>query len=357
LIREEAMKRVATILTVALFVLIDSRIAWSWSGEGHRAVGAIADLILEKYPKVRDRVSSILGGNSLAEVSVWADCAKGFRYCHRPPSDEERAFAAQNRAHHAFHYTDVPIQQTAYHAGTAGTADNDIVAVTAYAINVLREKAPNHGPAVLNERDALWLLVHTVGDIHQPLHVGAVYFDSNCGTIVDPNVAGARLPGFGIDSTIASTKGGNDLKISKSRNLHAYWDGGTVKGAMRLVGVRDGSIEGFGKVIVDAPPQASRPSGDPETWPAQWATESLLLARSALTMVDIGPGTPVGAEAGSKCSWPVTLQRDYTNWSNRQTLTQLGKAGFRLADLLRVIFTPQQGDDQPTGSISPRPRR
>jgi hypothetical protein len=348
LIREETMQRAATVLVVAFLVVIDSRIAWSWSGDGHRTVGAIADLILEKYPKARERVAAILGGNSLAEVSVWADCAKGFRYCHRPLSDEEKAFASHNRAHHAFHYTDVPIQQSAYHAGTAGTAENDIVAVSAHAINVLREKVPNHGPAILNERDALWLLTHLVGDIHQPLHVGAVYFDKDCAAVVDPNVAGARLPSFGIDTTIASTKGGNELKISSSRNLHAYWDGGTVTGAMRLVGVRDKSIEGFGKMIVGAPPQAWRPTGDPETWPTQWATESLLLARSALTRVDIGPGTP--AEAG-KCSWPITLQRDYTNWSNGQTLTQLGKAGFRLAELLRVVFT---GDDQPTGSIRPR---
>jgi S1/P1 Nuclease len=355
LIREETMKRAAMMLVVALFVLIDSRIAWSWSGDGHRTVGAIADLILEKYPKVRERVASILGGSSLAEVSVWADCAKGYRYCHRALTDEEKAFTSQNRAHHAFHYTDVPIQQGAYRAGTAGTAENDIVAVSAHAINVLREKIPNHGPAILNERDALWLLVHLVGDIHQPLHVGAVYFDKDCAAVIDPNVAGASLPGFGIDSTFASTKGGNELKISKSRNLHAYWDGGTVKGAMRLVGVRDGSIEGFAKVIVDTPPQAWRPTGDPETWPTQWATESLLLARSALTQVEIGAGS---VEASGKCSWPITLQRDYTNWSNRQTLAQLGKAGFRLAETLRVVFTPQGADeDAPTGSISNRPRR
>jgi hypothetical protein len=353
LIREETMKRAAMMLVVALFVLIDSRIAWSWSGDGHRTVGAIADLILERYPKVRERVASILGGTSLAEVSVWADCAKGYRYCHRALTDEEKAFTAQNRAHHAFHYTDVPIQQGAYRAGTAGTAENDIVAVSAHAINVLREKVPNHGPAILNERDALWLLVHLVGDIHQPLHVGGVYFDKDCAAVVDPNVAGDRLPEFGIGSTIAATRGGNDLKISKSRNLHAYWDGGTVKGAMRLVGVRD-SIEGFAKAIVGAPPQTWRSTGDPETWPTQWATESLLLARSALTQVEIGPGS---VEAGGKCSWPITLQRDYTNWSNRQALTQLGKAGFRLAEVLRVVFTPQQDEDQPTGSITTPPRR
>src|SRR5215831_11555992 len=333
------MKRAATILTVALFVLIDSRIAWSWSGEGHRTVGAIADLILEKYPKVRERVASILGGNSLAEVSVWADCAKGYRYCHRALTDEEKTFASENRAHHAFHYTDVPIQQSAYHAGTAGTAENDIVAVSAHAINVLREKAPNHGPAILNERDALWLLTHLVGDIHQPLHVGAVYFDKDCAAVVDPNVAGARLPSFGIDTTIASTKGGNELKISKSRNLHAYWDGGTVKGAMRLVGVRDKSIEEFAMAMVRNPPRAWQTAGDPDTWSTQWATEVLPLAREALIRLNIAPGELVTGGPGGRCTWSVgPLPRDYSRWANEQALVQLGKAGFRLAALLRAAF-------------------
>jgi hypothetical protein len=354
LIREEAMKRAATILIVALCVVSNSRLAWSWSGNGHRTIGMIADLVLERYPKVRERVAAMLDGNSLSEVSVWADCAKGYRYCHRPLTDEEKAFVKHNPGHHAFHYTDVPIQQGAYKAGTAGTADNDIVRVLAHAINVLRGKAPNEGPATLNEREALWLIAHLVGDIHQPLHVGAIYYDKDCASIVDPNVVAKDLPEFGIGSVVTSTRGGNELKVG-SKSLHAYWDDGTVKGAMRLAGVRDLSIDGFAKVVVGAPPQAWRPTGDPETWPAQWATESLLLARSALTQIEIGPGA---VEAGSKCTWPITLQRNYTDWSNRQTLAQLGKAGFRLAEVLRVVLTPQgAGEDQPTGSISSRPRR
>jgi S1/P1 Nuclease len=354
LIREETMKRAATILIVALCVVSNSRLAWSWSGNGHRTIGMIADLVLERYPKVRERVAAILDGNSLSEASVWADCAKGYRYCHRSLTDEEKAFVKHNPGHHAFHYTDVPIQQGAYKAGTAGTADNDIVRVLAHAINVLRGKAPNEGPAALNEREALWLIAHLVGDIHQPLHVGAIYYDKDCASVVDPNVVAKNLPEFGIGSVITSTRGGNELKIG-SKSLHAYWDDGTVKGAMRLAGVRDLSIDGFAKVVVGAPPQAWRPTGDPETWPAQWATESLLLARSALTQIEIGPGA---VEAGGKCTWPITLQRNYTDWSNRQTLAQLGKAGFRLAEVLRVVLTPQgAGEDQPTGSISSRPRR
>src|SRR2546423_13989827 len=148
------MKRAAMVVVVALFVLIDSRIAWSWSGDGHRTVGAIADLILERYPKVRDRVANILGGTSLAEVSVWADCAKGYRYCHRALTDEEKAFTSQNRAHHAFHYTDVPIQQSAYHAGTAGTAEKDLRAVSTHAPNVPRGEGADPRAGLLNRGGA-----------------------------------------------------------------------------------------------------------------------------------------------------------------------------------------------------------
>jgi hypothetical protein len=281
-----------------------------------------------------------LGENSLSDVSVWADCAKGFRYCQRNPTPEEQAFADQNPRHHSFHYTDVPIQQSQYRAGTAGTGTDDVVQVIKQAVNVLRGRAPNQGPAVLNEREALWLLVHLVGDTHQPLHVGAVYFDKECDEVVDPNVVGAGKPNFGIGSTVASTTGGNDLKIGNSKNLHSFWDGGTVTGAMRILNIRNRSIKDFATAIVNNPPTGWETSGDPETWSAQWATEIMPLANNAITRVDIGEGTPADGdgEQGPKCTWPVTLDRGYNQWANQQTLNQLGKAGFRLAALLRTAF-------------------
>ena len=35
-----------------------------------------------------------------------------------------------------------------------------------------------------------------------------------------------------------------------------------------------------------------------------------------------------------KCTWPITLTKEYTRWANQQALTQLGKAGFRLAQVV-----------------------
>ena len=80
----------------------------------------------------------------------------------------------------------VPIQQSQYRPGTAGTRENDVVQIIKQAVNILRNRAPNDGPATLTKRQALWVLAHLVGDIHQPLHVGAIYFDRDCEEVVDP---------------------------------------------------------------------------------------------------------------------------------------------------------------------------
>jgi len=65
-----------------------------------------------------------------------------------------------------------------------------------------------HGFRVPSSIEAVWLLAHLVGDVHQPLHVGAMYFNRDCGVSVDPNVVGAGLPKFGIGTTVAETVGG-----------------------------------------------------------------------------------------------------------------------------------------------------
>ena len=84
--------------------------AWSWGGDGHRTVGAIADLVLQgaDYARTRDQVNRILEGTNLSDASVWMDCAKGFRYCHRDLSDEEKAYVADNPDHYTHHYTMFP---------------------------------------------------------------------------------------------------------------------------------------------------------------------------------------------------------------------------------------------------------
>ncbi len=143
------------------------------------------------------------------------------------------------------------------------------------AVNILRNRAPNDGPATLTKRQALWVLAHLVGDIHQPLHVGAIYFDRDCEEVVDPNVVGSGKPDFGIGSIVASTNGGNDIHLPNGKSFHVtYWDDGTVKGAMRLPGIKAKSIEDFAAAIVANPPARSEEAflGDDGTAPDSDAT-------------------------------------------------------------------------------------
>ena len=50
--------------------------ASSWGPDGHHTVGAIADRLIAGS-HAAEQVKSLLGGLSLEQAAVWADCAKG----------------------------------------------------------------------------------------------------------------------------------------------------------------------------------------------------------------------------------------------------------------------------------------
>ena len=63
-------------ITLALgAVAISFSPTWPWGSDGHRTIGMVADLLLQNA-RIADAVSQILGGISLSEASVFADCAK-----------------------------------------------------------------------------------------------------------------------------------------------------------------------------------------------------------------------------------------------------------------------------------------
>ena len=332
--------------------------AAAWDFPGHRIVGAIADLILlQHYPTTQQRVSELLEKRdgstierrTLSQVSVFPDCAKrgNVPFCGRPPSDEEQAYADRNRHHDKFHFTDVPLQQPTYRPGSAGTEDIDVVQMIAYAVDQLRGKHPPAKPDVnLTDSEAVWLLAHLVGDIHQPLHVGAKYFDKACQTSVDPNIAGTP-PTFGIGDVVAMTMGGNLILLAPAPpavppipNLHLYWDGVAVLRAMQAAGSAH-SEQDFAKLLATAPPSGWETGGSVETWAAQWASEIMPLAVEAHERLTIRKGAkPSPFTFTGGCTWETTLDPAYEDWARAQARVQLAKAGFRLAALFRAIFQP-----------------
>ena len=339
----------ACALVAAWVATLIPETALAWGSEGHRVVGAVADRILKKDdPAIYQKVQNLLGGETLEEAAIWADCAKGFTYCHRAPSDAEKAYTAKNRHHHNYHYTDVPVGQPSYVGGTAGTEPYDIVQVLKYAIEVMRAAAhpggvnDPHGPADvhLSPSEAVWLTAHLVGDLHQPLHVGAIYFDEDCAHEVDPNVAGANKPDFGIGTTVADTEGGNFLMIN-SKSLHSYWDDTTVEHAAKDAAGVHATISSFADKLVSAPPPNWKTAGDPTDWPEEWADQTLDLAREALGWVELAPVQKTNNDQKLDCRWHVTRPQGYDQWASGVAEMQLAKAGYRLAAVLEAAFAAQ----------------
>ena len=333
------MKKIVVVALAVMLCCGGARDASAWGHDGHRVVGAIADILLEPHPATKAKIRKMLGA-SLSEAATWADCAKGFNYCHRPASRREVAYTEANPHNRMYHYTDVPAQQTRYVFGAAGTKPDDIVQVSQYAIGILLGTVRKaDGPATLRKDEAIWLLAHLVGDIHQPLHVGALYFDSACAKPVDPNTAG-KAPDFGIGTAIVETTGGNDIVLPKGEiNLHHYWDDIAVLGAAGLPANGTLNVRAFARQLAARPLAGTEPSGAPATWPAAWATEALPLARRALEDIAIRDATPVHG-SGLKCRWDGSHDAAYADWAAQRATEQLAKAGHRLAALMVAVLGP-----------------
>jgi hypothetical protein len=317
----------------------------AWNAAGHQVVGAVADRLLRGTP-VETRVRDLLGG-SLQTASVWLDCARGVRRengafvyttagrypeCQPFESDAGRAelndyvsrnwtqcrrAATDDLCHAQYHYANIPVQRDAYVRGTTGTSDHDVVAAIEAAIAVLRGRPAPPPFSLSGPREALRLLVHAVGDLHQPLHLGAVYLDAE-GKVVDPDAPAA--------GRVAHTQGGNRL-LDGERNLHAEWD--DLAPELRL--------RRFGDRALSAARRVPPTPGPPERWPAQWANESLALSRAAYAPLVIGP-------RNAKGDWPITLPPGYEPERIRVQHVQLPRAGARLAQLLTALL----GTDSPS---------
>lgn len=328
----------------------------AWDYPGHRIVGAIADAVLQRdYPKAHARVVEVLAvkdanGNvmqrTLREVAVFPDCAKpnNIPYCGRAPSPEEIAYAGRNKHHDKFHYTNHAIEQAKYQLGTAGTTNIDVVQMINYAVAQLRGNTPSKPPKTevnLTDAEAVWLLAHLVGDIHQPLHSGAKFFTRNCKSGVDPNQKG-KPPKFGIDDKVAQTIGGNRIRLASTpsaqapaENLHLYWDGAAVTQAMK-----GQSEEQFAQALASSAPSGWQTTGDAATWATQWVDEAHLITGAAhqLTFKVHKSADPKKGAKG--CVWETTLDKTYQETASGHAGTQLAKAGYRLAAVLNAIYQP-----------------
>lgn len=309
----------AAFLAVAISVLPIP--AFGYGDEGHKTVGAIADKLIANSPNTVAQVRALIGNTTLERASIWADDAK---YNPNQNDAEMMAFINANAHHSAhdhwdYHFTDIPIQETHYRAGSKGASRTDIVHMIRNCIAILEGHSNSaNNPTGIPPKTALRLLVHYVGDIHQPMHVGAVYFG--------PNAQPAN-PNTTTNTKLAT--GGNAITFNGT-NLHSYWDTPTVQKAMAAAHAT--TPRAFAQTIIANPPQGWESGPFMSGWSVKWANELMPISTTAhnkLTFRTAG---------SSKWSAQTADQTGYNQWAAAQVRTEIARAGYRLAAILKKIW-------------------
>ncbi len=154
-----SMHQMSVTLLTGLLMIAPLRCppAWSWGSEGHQTIGAMADTLLAGTHAGQRMQELLLPGEILSTAAIWADCAKGFLYCHRALTPEMQTFVQTNPRHHNYHYTDVPFAVDHYVAGAVGTDQDDVVQIVSQAISVLRHTTAAANPHAQFIRICRWL--------------------------------------------------------------------------------------------------------------------------------------------------------------------------------------------------------
>jgi hypothetical protein len=331
-------------LLAGLMLPFASGPAAAWGPQGHQAVGAIADQLIAGTPTAK-KVRKILG-STLQNAAGWADCARSvesnqgqWSYTHagsfpdcrayeNPDSEKALiAFVQRNASrcggfasslqcrHKAYHFVDLAVQHPHYDPALPGTAANDLVHAVGATIAVLQGGKSPAPFDIRGQKEALRLLTHYLGDLHQPLHVGVLYLD-DAGQPLDPSSP--------QDAHDHGTAGGNQILL-EGRNLHQAWDDVSDTQYKQLVS---------GKATDEARHVAPTPGELPQ-WAAEWAGETTAQAARAFEGLKIG--AKIATANGA--NWPATAAEPaYRQARAALQREQLLKAGARLAQILKTLF-------------------
>ena len=280
----EPRRRVPGLALVLLLLLVSAGSArvHAWGAQGHRIVALLAAERLT--PAARRNVAWLLGPQSLADVSSWAD-----------------RYVDANYQTFYWHFLNIPPEATSYdrerdcprQPGVAVGGRGDTWRDCAVD-RILYHKA-RLADTTLDRADraiALKFLVHFVGDLHQPFHALGV---GHGGNDIPVSVFGSETCG------------------SFPCNLHGVWDGSLIAHRnlddVRYLSALSGLIRQNGW---EAPPAGG---------PAEWAMQSHDLGNAALL-----PPHGVVDEVYYRAQIPVVDQR-------------LALGGLRLAAVLNEVLT------------------
>ncbi len=172
------MKKCTT--TIALAAILIRSVCFAWGRDGHRITGFIAAKYLT--PQAAAAVKDLLGEQTLADVSTWPDEIR-----------RERKHTAP------WHYANPAPDSTGFNLERDCPDEGCVVSAIIKYSYVLRDKSAPRKDRV----EALKFVVHFVGDVHQPLHLGR-----------------------------KRDRGGNDIKVrffENDTNLHSLWDSSMIR--------------------------------------------------------------------------------------------------------------------------------
>ena len=161
------------IIRIFLITLLSIQSLMAWGKTGHRIVGKVAETYLTKNAKMQ--IQRILGHHDLSRVSTWADEIK---------SDPNWKHAWD------WHFCTIPDGENY----EAGKYTGDAIDKVEQFVTTLKNKKSSKE----EKQIALKFLIHLMGDLHQPLHVGN-----------------------------GNDRGGNGIKLKwfgEPTNLHSIWD-------------------------------------------------------------------------------------------------------------------------------------
>ncbi|WP_339337706.1 MULTISPECIES: S1/P1 nuclease [unclassified Croceitalea] len=252
---------------LVLFFLVPTlSFANIWGRTGHRVTGHIAEKHLTK--KARKAINELLDGNSLAFASTYADEIK---------SDDNFS------RYTPWHYVNYPLTKT--YQESEKSEFGDIVRAIDDCIKILKDENNSRKDKIFY----LKLLIHFMGDLHQPMHAGR-----------------------------AADRGGNDIQVQwfgQGSNLHRVWD--------------TDMIESYGMSYYELGDELDRATNKKERKAMQEGTVLDWLAESHDYTRDIYSSVDVGEKLGYSYSYrynPILFER-------------LKKGGFRLAKVLNEIFS------------------
>jgi S1/P1 nuclease len=183
----------------------------------------------------------------------------------------------------------------------------------------------------MSKRIALRVLIHLVGDIHQPLHCGTGYYDVR--NLARPKLISRPSEAARFRST--EDRGGNQLfyGAGKFDELHAYWDSELVKS----VAGGSGSVKQLvTRLRSNIPKVKANTSGNHDRWAEEWADESIKLASGAYSGLRMGRCTL--SPQGKITRINIDLPPNYKQKETPIVRDQLSKASLRLAALLNTIL-------------------